>query len=476
MKNRSTLLILCVSFSLVALFFSLQASGQYIWKTIDLNDDDPQNIPDNPFGIGVTPDGLHALVPICGDVFTANNNRVDVIDLSTYTVVKSVTVGYFPEDVAFTTTESGAVRHAYITNSSSGSISVLDAGFDPVDTIPLGSSTYPFGMAVSPDQALLYVGTVSGTGEIFVIDVDPESPNFHTVMDTLSVPGGHGRPAFYNPNHLVVPATVYDIPGYAWSEARIVVLDPADPGNQSTLFLSGQSSQYPSPQDVAVLSDGRAFVPVMGYNSYVYVVHVPSLTLADVIDLGPVAETLQHGICASPDERFVYVTSFVNNVVSIIQTDTHQVVKHLSVPGDPNEVAFTLDSSTALVTNQYAQAVSVIKGIPEGSLKLSGPTFPPAGTTFTLTLSGGRAGKGFGLFYSLQGLGSGSFGGISFHIADPIFFLRQGVLRKTGSFTTQKYLIPNNPEWRGFSVFFQGIAAGEAFPYSLSNVLTVIIQ
>ncbi len=88
-------------------------------------------------------------------------NVVSVIDTTTGTVMRTVSVGARPARVAIT--RDG--RRAYVTNGDSDSISVIDTASDTViATIPVGDG--PSYLAPTPDGSFLYVMTASGVVEV----------------------------------------------------------------------------------------------------------------------------------------------------------------------------------------------------------------------------------------------------------------------------------------------------------------------
>ncbi len=105
----------------------------------------------------------------------------------------------------------------YVTNSAQGSISVIDAvALQEIDTvpdvvtdvvegeqvidpdtegnqgIPLPIGAKPFDLTVDPDGRFVLV-TDRGHGSVYVIDIDPFSRTFHTVIQTLSLEGTVGN-------------------------------------------------------------------------------------------------------------------------------------------------------------------------------------------------------------------------------------------------------------------------------------------
>lgn len=85
----------------------------------------------DPWEVAVAPDGRHAYVA------NSRSNSVSVIDTVSNSVTATVPVGNSPTGVAVT--PDG--RHAYVANSQSSSVSVIDAINNSVAaTVPVGNS------------------------------------------------------------------------------------------------------------------------------------------------------------------------------------------------------------------------------------------------------------------------------------------------------------------------------------------------
>ena len=99
-------------------------------------------------------------------ITNSGSNTVSVIDTATNTVVATVAVGSQPLGVAVT--PNGA--HVYVTNHSSSTVSVIDTATNTVvATVPVGS--FPRGVAVTPDGKHVYVANPDyGYGTLSVID------------------------------------------------------------------------------------------------------------------------------------------------------------------------------------------------------------------------------------------------------------------------------------------------------------------
>ena len=112
-----------------------------------------------PSGMASDPQGQYAVVANSFD------DNVDIIDLSTLSIVMSLTVGDFPLFVDF----SPSGDTAYVTNYFSGTVSVLfvdGINSTVIGTVPVG--TYPITLKVRPDGEEVFVSNF-GSNNISVI-------------------------------------------------------------------------------------------------------------------------------------------------------------------------------------------------------------------------------------------------------------------------------------------------------------------
>src|SRR5262249_34616045 len=97
-------------------------------------------------------------------VTNSGSKTVSVIDTAANTVVATVPVGDFPDGVAITPDGT----HAYVVNHFSDTVSVIDTGTNTVvATAPVGS--FPDKVAITPDGTHAYV-TNGGSNTVSVID------------------------------------------------------------------------------------------------------------------------------------------------------------------------------------------------------------------------------------------------------------------------------------------------------------------
>ena len=313
------------------------------------------DVGDSPFGITTSPDGQTMWIANSGGLFT-NSNKVTVLNASTFAIESVITVGNFPEDIAFTSNGS----QAFVTNSSDATVSVIDTASRTVTqtinlaTIPL---TFPFGIVVGKNDKKVFV--TSGAAEfdgsdqnIAVLDIT--NPSNVTLASTIQVPGFGGRPAI-RPigNQLIVPVGPTET-----GPPKLVVINPSSENVLYEIQLAGSTA---FPQDVAITPDGRfAYVSLFDFSGGtggVWVVNLKTRSTVTVINTG---DPLVHGIGITPDGEFVFATNFAagSNSVSVIDTDTNTIIDTIPSGPQPNEVAVTLDGEGASLLIKTARPMT----------------------------------------------------------------------------------------------------------------------
>jgi len=310
------------------------------------------NVDIQPFGITTSPDGQTMWVANSGSVF-ANSNKVTIIDIASLSEESNkITVGNFPEDIAFTADGS----HALVTNSSDDTVSVLDTSAKAVtQTVNLAPSgvSFPFGITFSKNDNKAFVTTQGGSTNAIAV-LDARDISNVQLAGTFPASGFTGRPAL-RPigNELLVPTSPLET-----GPPELLVINPSSGQVMHEVVLTGNSG---FPNDIAVTPDGRfAYISLFDFSGGtggVWVVDLQHLTTVTVINTGDPAV---FGMGITPDGKFVFATNFIHNQVVAIDSSTNTVAATIPVGRQPNEVAVTLDGSEAFVTNQNDTTVSVI--------------------------------------------------------------------------------------------------------------------
>jgi YVTN family beta-propeller protein len=303
-------------------------------STIDIGPDAFVN------GIALTPDGSRAYVPVS---FGDAGNTVLVIDTSTNTVVGSpIPVGDFPNQVEVTP-DGG---RAYIVNAGDDTVSVIDTATNTVTaTINVGGS----GSALmSPDGSRLYVANFNvmdhSVNDVIVVDTDPASATYHTVIDTIDV-----NELTYG---MVISGDRLYLSGF---DLSVIDLNPGSPTYHTVISstpLSGDDSVHSF--EAAVSADGtrlyltpHTFHPDQPATTEVLVLDITGAQPVPVASI-PTDDAID--IALSPDGAYAFVTNPGDDNLSVIDTATNTLIATIPFEDSPRSLAFSPDGKKVYIT------------------------------------------------------------------------------------------------------------------------------
>lgn len=486
-----------VSTLLVLVALTTPVSSQTLLQTFQLSDGNPSSS-DRPFGVLVEPDGVHAIVPLAGELLPFsqppsasalfNNDQVLRIDLVTGAVVDQATVGLYPDDPCITTNANGQIRHYFVTNSTDGSVTVLDPTFTPIATVALTPcfgatffSVFPFGIAASPDSSRVVVTTI-GCGDIAVIDSDPASPNF---LDVTSYPigGTFGRPVWLDSHTIACPHNLCDAT-FTWCITGLLVLDLTAPAQFQSIPESAPTPfLYESGTDCALLPNGRVLITV-GFGVAPRLTEfgpdsVGQFSITRSLDLSPHVGVGLHGLGVDSSGTLAVTTSTTSQgelafidipsftVLSVRSTNTAGVAI-------PNEVAFTPDDTQIVVTVQQLEELRIYDDLPGLGLALTGTPSVGLGGVATLTLDGITRSREAFLFVSLAGNGPQVFGAVTLRLSDPYFLFASVVGDALGD-ATISIQVPMDPALSGLQSHWQAATLTASGALRVSNGFSISV-
>ena len=226
-------------------------------------------------------------------------------------------------------TASWAAPNAYVANSGSGTVSVIDTATDAVvATVTVGTS--PDGVAVSPDGSRVYVAS-SGRGTVSVIDTATD-----TVAGTVNVGTFPVGVAVSPDGSRVYVANL--------GSGTVSVIDTA------TDTVAGTVNVGTSPVGVAVSPDGSRVYVANENSDTVSVIDTATDTVAGTVNVG----TFPVGVAVSPDGSQVYVADDVGNTVSVIDTATDTVAATVAVGTRPLSLGAFVGPGALIATNSSA--------------------------------------------------------------------------------------------------------------------------
>ncbi|MFI5265981.1 MAG: beta-propeller fold lactonase family protein [Chloroflexota bacterium] len=277
----------------------------------------------DPQHLGLSPDGSRLYVANSG------SNDVSVIDTRTDMVVGTGATGRRP--LLPCVASDG---NLFLPSGPDETVTALDAGGQPLATLPVGSS--PHDIAVSPDAHWAYQPN-SGSHAVTIIDAQRRS-----VAGEIKVGLGPGHIAFtadsrfaFVANTLSDDVSVVDVGSH-----EVVGTIPAGVG---------------------------AHMPVLshdGTRGYVADFAADDLTVWDVEKreaLGSIPVGIYpHAFGVSPDDEWLVVSNTGESSVCVVDARERRTVARLDVGGGPGHVDFDPDGECAFVGCQISNQVAAV--------------------------------------------------------------------------------------------------------------------
>lgn len=247
-------------------------------------------------------------------VTNTDSNDISVVDLTENTEVGRIPIGGSPRG-GMAIDKKGV--YGYVSNCAGNTISVIDlANNREVTRVTVGIS--PRGVALTPDSSLLFVSN-SGSADISVIDTSKRE-------EITRIPVGD------NPRALsVTPDGKYvNIP--CWGADSISVIEinynnPVGMKENYRLYLGKDAKPY------------HVFSHYDGKHAYSANTHRHTVSVIDLLDMKVKNEiSVGYGpraVIADPKEPFLYVSCEASNAVSVIDTLQQKEVKQIPVGPTP---------------------------------------------------------------------------------------------------------------------------------------------
>jgi YVTN family beta-propeller protein len=236
-------------------------------------------------------------------------------------------------------TQVACTLNAYVSNSGSDSVSVIDTTSNKViATIPTGKA--PVNPTFAPDRQHVYVSN-SQTDTITVIDVKTN--------EATAIPAGGDRPS-----------------GLAFSPdgqtlfVSLISEDYVSPGSVHSIKLAtGEATPSirmgADPERIALTPDGQHLYVSNLLDGTLAVIDTASSKIVATLMLGD----LPFNPLMSKDGSLVYVGVMSANHVAVIDTKTNQILRTL--PADsPNGMSFSKDLQSLFVSNAFAGTVQQV--------------------------------------------------------------------------------------------------------------------
>lgn len=256
----------------------------------------------NPHGIVPSPDGKRFYVS------SESKDVLDVVDRNTRSIIRRVPLGTRPNNVAIT--QDG--KRVYVCIRGESYVDIVDtASLERVKRVPVGKG--PHNVYRTPDGKHM-IATSMDENKLTVINIESEAVEF-------AIPAG-GVP-------------------------RPLVIDANPDGSIHRLFVQ--------------LSNLHGFA-VIDWASR----KVEDRILLPDAPAGArplIPETFSHGIGISPDHKTLWVTSLLDNSVSVFSLPELQRLATISAGRGPDWLTFTPDGARCYVSNAGSNSVSSIDAV-----------------------------------------------------------------------------------------------------------------
>jgi YVTN family beta-propeller protein len=266
-------------------------------------------------------------------LYVPNNhsNTVDVIDPTTFRVIRTLHVGIAPQHI----TPSWGLHHLYVGNTYSNTLTVIDPRTGRITrTISIPD---PYNLYFTPDGSLA-IDVAERLGRLFFYD-----PRTWRQRGSVSIPwAGADHLDFSRSGRYLLISTEYD--------GEVVKVDVARRRVIGSVHVGG------SPVDVKVSPDGSVFYVANQVRGGVSIIDPRRMREIGFIPTGSGA----HGFCVSRDGTDLYVTNRLAGTISVIRFATNRVTETWHVGGSPDMLQVSSDGRFVWVSNRYDASVSVI--------------------------------------------------------------------------------------------------------------------
>lgn len=331
----------------------------------------------NPAGIALTPNNHRAYVANNNNYSIAGEDSVSVLDLKHNKQKTIINDDSFSGPYTVTIDHKG--KMAYVTNSNSTTISIIDIEHDKVIGTIDGFDG-PSGMVIKPHgkgkHKIAYVnnyGSAAGVGSgngntISVVDLKANA-----IIDTITVDQAPAALTISHDGHYVYVVNYVD--GNPGTGTMQVIRTEDNSVISTTTGFSG-------PFDIAVKHDGKyAYVTNFGSNNFEpfgRTVSVVRLHCQPYIKKNVMVGIQPSGIALKHDQHFAFVTNYNTlydgnqlvpgqGTVDLIDLKSNEVVAPIiAVDQSPADIALSSDNHRIYVTNYTSNTVTVIEKVADG--------------------------------------------------------------------------------------------------------------
>ena len=277
-------------------------------------------------------------------ITNSDSNIVSVIDTETNTVTATVSGSALSNPAGVAVTPDGT--KVYVTNSGPvGTVSVIDTATNNI-TAKINVGNSPWGVAVNPAGTKSYVAHQGGSKDLYVINLTNNNS-----YDKVSV-GTNPTGVVVTPDGTKVYVTNTGSINKPGKSVHVI--------NTTNNNVVSEVTVGTSPIGIAVNPAGTKAYVANSVSNSISVINTATNT---VIITVPVIGYYPKGVAVTPDGTKVYVTNYNSNDVSVIDTTIDKVIDTMSGFSDPEGIAINKEGTKVYVVNSGNNTVSVIDTI-----------------------------------------------------------------------------------------------------------------
>ena len=266
-------------------------------------------------------------------VTNTHSGTISVIDTVRDEVVATVALGGgVPNRIVLT--PDGA--QAWAIHDKSRVISIVDVAARKVlRRVKIGE--WPYNLTFTPDGRYCWILDWGDVSKLLIYDVQKGALDGEIEVSTWPAHGVFSRDAklFWVTSETAGNVTVVDVP-----QRKVLEVLPSS-GDAMGLALS---------------ADGQHVYAANGEDRTVSKIDARTHR---IVATGKV-KGINHDVVLTPDGRFLYVTLRKANRIAVLRTEDLEVVTEIPQPGYPDLVVMSNDGTKAYVSNRHANVVTVI--------------------------------------------------------------------------------------------------------------------
>jgi len=222
---------------------------------------------------------------------------------------------------------------AYITNSGSNSISVINTASQQMQGSILGTQS-PYSISVSPDGQRIYIGNYD-INAITIFNVITKAVANIPITAPIGIYASPDNTRFYVASNALGIVYVYNVS----DNAQIA-----------------QVNVGRAPLGMIASPDGSKLYVANSFSNTISVINTSANSIVKTFTTG----ASPSWIAISPDGSTLYVTNFLSNNVSVINSATGATITTIATGKEPEGIAISPDGSRVYVANEESNNVTII--------------------------------------------------------------------------------------------------------------------